>query len=80
MLSEEVNGNDPEARQRMRDVFGPNQVDFTVRQAIQSCWWALPDDARNVDELEKQIRRLVDRALRDVREDAAAFGLGNVGG
>ncbi|MFT4557348.1 MAG: hypothetical protein ACI92S_002712, partial [Planctomycetaceae bacterium] len=30
-------------------------------------------DKRNVDELERQIRRLVDRALRDVREDFDEF-------
>ena len=28
----------------------------------------LPKEKRNVDEVERQIRRVVDRALRDLRE------------
>jgi hypothetical protein len=35
---------------------------------------ALPKDRRNVDELERQVRRIVDRALRDFREDGVEFG------
>jgi hypothetical protein len=45
-----------------------------LRQAMQFCWMALPDDRRNAEELERQIRRLVDRALRDFREDNKVFG------
>ena len=60
----------------MAGVFGPSQIDQTVRQAIQFCWMALPKDRRTADELEKQIRRIVDRALKDFREDAAQFGQG----
>ena len=44
-----------------------------MRQAIHFCWMSLPKDKRNVDELERQIRRLVDRALKDVREDFDEF-------
>jgi hypothetical protein len=56
------------------DVFGPAQVDQSFREAIQLCWMALPKDHRNHDELEKQVRRIVDRALKDFREDSEAFG------
>lgn len=35
--------------------------------------WDFPKDNRNVDELERQIRRLMDRALLDVREDFDEF-------
>ena len=38
----------------------------------------LPDGRRTTDEVEKQIRRLVERALRDLREDRDAFGLDGV--
>lgn len=65
--------NDEGALDSMRDVFGPSQIDQQVRQAVHSCWMGLPKDKRNVDELERQIRRLVDRALRDVREDFDEF-------
>jgi hypothetical protein len=39
------------------------------------CWLMLPEEGKSVDELEKQFRRIVDRALKDVREDAQAFGI-----
>jgi hypothetical protein len=66
---------DPKAvEQQMADLFGPGQVDQTIRQAIHFCWMALPRDRKNAEELERQIRRIVERALRDFREDTAEFG------
>jgi hypothetical protein len=56
------------------EFFGPGQVDQTVRQAVQMCWMALPKPKRSIGEVERQIRRLVDRALKDLREDREAFG------
>ena len=67
--------NDPEARKKMRAMFSPGQIDQSVRQAIQMCWMMLPDRNKTVDELEKQFRRIVDRAIDDLREDSVAFGL-----
>ena len=58
---------------KFRDFFGPAQIDQSVRHAVQFCWMALPKSKRTPDELEKQIRRVVDRALRDFREDQQAF-------
>ena len=61
--------------QRLRHIFlGPEQVDQMVRQALHFCWMSLPKERRTVDEAEKQLRRLVDRALKDFREDREAFG------
>jgi hypothetical protein len=68
--------NDPDGTKRMREMFGPFQVDQQIRQAIQFCWMMLPEDRKTVDELEKQMRRIIDRALKDLREDTDAFGLG----
>ena len=65
--------NDDDAMDKMRDMFGPAQIDQQVRQASHFCWMSLPKEKRNVDELERQIRRLVDRALKDVREDFDEF-------
>jgi hypothetical protein len=76
MAMELFDPNDPEAMQRMRAFFSPQQVDEQFRQAIQFCWMALPPGKRTVAEVESQIRRIVDRALRDLREDADSFGLG----
>ena len=52
---------------------GPAQADQTVRQALMCCWMTLPKSRRTVDEVEKELRRLVDRALRDFREDSERF-------
>jgi hypothetical protein len=76
MAMEEFDPKDPEAMKRMRALFSPQHVDQLIRQAIQCCWMALPPQQQNVEEVEKQIRRIVDRALRDLREDADNFGLG----
>jgi hypothetical protein len=57
----------------MSQFFGPGQVDQIIRQAIQICWVGLPKEKKNVDEVERQIRRLVERALKDLREDGEAF-------
>ena len=69
---DDAGSNDPMAH--MKDVFGPAHVDQFIRQAISSCWMALPKERRNVDEVERQVRRLVERALANLREDDAAFG------
>ncbi len=38
------------------------------------CWMSLPKDKKTVGNVEKQIRRLVDRALENMYEDAGQFG------
>ena len=63
-----------DAAERAADVFGPSHIDHTIRQAIQFCWMSLPKERRTDEEVEQQIRRLVDRALKDFREDRQAFG------
>ena len=68
-------GDDPKSFKKMREMFGPGQVDHSVRQAIDICWMTLPENRKTVDELEKQFRRIVDRAIKDLREDEDAFGL-----
>jgi hypothetical protein len=52
-------------------------ADQAVRQAVQYCWMSLPKERRTPDELEKEIRRIVDRALKDFRDDRTAFGKGD---
>lgn len=73
MAMESFNPEDSDATRRIQSVFGPQQVDQQVRQAIQFCWMALPPEKQNVDAVETEIRRIVDRALRDLREDADHF-------
>jgi integrase len=68
--------DDPDAVSKMRTMFGPGDVDVQIRQAIRLCWMVLAAKKKTVDELEKQFRRLVERAINDVRKDSDAFGLG----
>ena len=66
-------GGGPED-ERMHQFSGPGQVDQQIRQALQMCWMAMPSDQKNVDAVEREFCRLVDRAIRDLREDGEAFG------
>lgn len=65
---------DEDAEARLRSYFGPGQIDQMVRQALQLCWSSLPRDKRNVDELKRQMDRLVQRAIDDMKEDMQEFG------
>ena len=56
------------------DLYAPAEVDQLVRQTLQLCWRAMSSDRRRVDEHERQVHRLVARALRDFREDREEFG------
>jgi hypothetical protein len=69
-------GADPESGDRLRSFMGPGQVDQQIRQAIQFTWMMLPDERKTVAEVERVIRQIVDRALKDFREDAEAFEQG----
>ena len=58
----------------MRDTMGPLVVDQSLRAAITTCWMALPERERSPDRVEKEILRLIQRALKDLKDDAVAFG------
>ena len=67
-------GEDGPDFERMRGFLGPGQIDASIRQTLQMLWMAMPADKKNMDAVEHEFRRLVDRALRDLREDSEAFG------
>jgi hypothetical protein len=69
----DFNEDDEERATKMRDLMGPSQIDQQIRQATGWLWMVLPKDKRYVDEIEGQVRRLDDRALRDLRQDFANF-------
>jgi len=54
---------------------GPGSVDALLRQTINQCWITLPQDKKNVAAVQAEVRRLMERALRDLEEDATAFGV-----
>jgi hypothetical protein len=68
--------DDPEGMDRMREFMGPGQVDHQIRQAIQFAWLSLPEGKKNADEVERVVRQIVDRALKDFREDGETFSQG----
>ncbi|QDV15619.1 hypothetical protein Pan153_02350 [Gimesia panareensis] len=74
MVFQPLDPGDEESFDKMRDFFSPTQVDQSVRHALQLCWMMLPRDKRNAAELEREFRRIVDRALANLREDDQAFG------
>jgi hypothetical protein len=76
MAMEKFDNNDPEAANRIQAMLGPQAVDRQIRSAIQFCWMSLPAKKKTVDSVEKEIRRVVERALRDFRKDSTSFGFG----
>jgi len=62
-------------RKSMREFLGPQAVDNAVRQAISTCWMILPNEKRTVAAVEAEVRRVVERALATLRDDASAFGI-----
>ena len=70
----ESDGSEADPKKAMRDMFGPGGVDQQVRAAISTCWMMLPEDKRNPEAVAAEIRRIVERALANLKEDATAFG------
>ena len=65
--------DDPNAAEKIKAMFSPGQVDHHVRQAIQMCWMMLPANRKTVDDVEKEFRRIADRALKNLQEDSDSF-------
>jgi hypothetical protein len=64
--------------EKLQEFMGPQMVDQEIRRAISWCWMVLPEGQKTVEAVEREIRRLVDRALKDLKEDMAAFGITDV--
>ncbi|MEM1446447.1 MAG: hypothetical protein AAGF84_10350 [Planctomycetota bacterium] len=69
--------DDDNAMDRFGEMFGPEQVDSQVREALRFCWMSLPKERRSIDLAEAEFRRMVERAIRDFREDRDRFGQSN---
>jgi hypothetical protein len=67
-------GDDEKAAEHWANMFGPGHVDQTIRQSINLCWMALPNNRKTSEAVDQEIRRLYERALKDFREDSVAFG------
>ena len=45
-------------------------------EGVQFAWMMLPAERKTVAEVERVVRRIVDRAFKNFREDAASFDQG----
>jgi hypothetical protein len=73
IVEHEFDPGDEDQSEKFRQFFNPHYVDSLIRNAIQGAWMIVPKEKRTVDEVEQQIRRMVDRAFRDMREDLKNF-------
>ena len=78
-MFESFGNEDPEQRgkamKEMAQAIGPAAVTQGIHQAISMCWMILPEEKKNVAAVEAEIRRVLDRELKALREDAKAFGI-----
>jgi hypothetical protein len=57
-------------------LFGPGFVDVKLREAINFCWVMLPDESRTTSRLAEEMRRILERAIKDIQDDERAFSSG----
>jgi hypothetical protein len=68
-----TNPDDDDAANKMAEVFGPLQIDQSIRHALQFCWMSLPKEKRTTEEWEQQLRRIFERAIKDFKDDRTQF-------
>jgi hypothetical protein len=68
-----IDSNEP-STDKIVELLGPGALDNQLRHAIQLCWLLLPKDRRTLDEVETEVRRVLDRAFQQMRDDEAARG------
>jgi hypothetical protein len=56
-----------------RRFYNPLSVDLQIRQGITLCWMMLPDEQRDLENVAREINRIVERVLRELQEDRNAF-------
>jgi BMFP domain-containing protein YqiC len=64
---------DSDRQRKAMAAMGPQAIDTLLRQAIQTIWMTLPEERRNPEEVEKLIRELLERALKDFHSDYSRF-------
>lgn len=64
---------DRDGIRKMVASMGPGLPDQMVRQAIQFCWIMMPPERQHPLEVAEEMRRILERALRDFTDDASAF-------
>ena len=54
-------------------LLGPGYIDKEVRSALQNCWLCIAKEDRTIDRVEAEFRRIVERAIKDFRDDEKVF-------
>jgi glyoxylase I family protein len=67
--------NNHEEVRKMARSMGPGIVDQSIRQAVHFCWMMMPPERQNAEDVAKDMRRIFDRVLQNMSEDAAAYRL-----
>jgi hypothetical protein len=65
--------DDTEGIRKLAESIGPGVVDQSIRQAVHFCWMLMPTEQRNTENLAEELRRILERALRDFAQDAKGF-------
>ena len=65
--------NDPESVHKFFQETQPDAAKDAIRKAMMFGWWLLPKDQRTEDMLEREIRRLVNDAIGEFRENKDRF-------
>jgi hypothetical protein len=73
-VSSSAGNTDQGTESQSADLYAPAEVDQLVRKTLQLCWRAMSRDRRSIEEHQRQVHRLVERGLRDFREDREEFG------
>jgi len=66
-------GDSKKMGKAMKAMFGPAAVDQQIRAAISTCWMMLPEKKRTPEAVAAQIRRITERALKNLADDAREF-------
>lgn len=71
----ERDSGDSAVQKAVAVAWGLPVIDQEIRQAISHCWLVMPPDKKTAHHVEIEIRRLVERALKDLHDDTRSLGL-----
>jgi hypothetical protein len=69
----QVQLGDEQSLDSAREFFKPELVEQQLRNALLFCFLALPHDKRNLNDLEHEFRKSVERMLRELHEQGGRF-------
>ncbi len=79
LFSMQQGGGDDEEQKKqaeaMRKMFSPTQVEQMIGQAANICWMMMPPEKKNVPAVVAEMRRIFERSIKNLEDDASAFGI-----